>query len=275
VGESSLLTVIFAKLRQVVHRDVKPGNIVTALDGSLNVKLIDFGMACKASATEPTGAVKQHVYGTLDYCSQRAHLGPGRLRVLSPLVKLIACERAVLPRRPRVAVIHHLTSRARQPTLESHKAAVGVRQNDPFGRARFEGPIGHRLAFRRIAARNGRSARARMRATAWSSARPDRAAPQPNKPGCKLAARDFTLTAHRPLPISYVFLLVPPSLDSAQQLSCITNNTTHQNQITVFCARWLPTLPRVAHTERGTLICGTSVSTNARPSLLHPGWAQL
>jgi serine/threonine protein kinase len=92
VGESSLLTVVFAKLRQVVHRDVKPGNIVTALDGSLNVKLIDFGMACKASSTEPTGAAKQHVYGTLDYCSQRAHLGPGRLRSLSLALVLMPSE---------------------------------------------------------------------------------------------------------------------------------------------------------------------------------------
>jgi serine/threonine protein kinase len=60
-----------------VQRDVKPGNIVIALDGSLNVKLIDFGLACQASNTEPVAAGDQSIYGTLEYCSQWAHKGPG------------------------------------------------------------------------------------------------------------------------------------------------------------------------------------------------------
>ncbi len=57
----------------IVHRDVKPGNVLLAIDGS--VKLADFGLARRLEAAETRATSMDAVVGTIDYLSPEQALG--------------------------------------------------------------------------------------------------------------------------------------------------------------------------------------------------------
>lgn len=57
--------VLYAHQRDVVHRDIKPVNLMLNFDGT--VKLMDFGLAKPINELEPTGEVETHIVGTPRY----------------------------------------------------------------------------------------------------------------------------------------------------------------------------------------------------------------
>jgi serine/threonine-protein kinase len=57
----------FLHARGVVHRDLKPENVM--IDGSDNIKLLDFGIASKAGARRLTFGKLSRIMGTADYIS--------------------------------------------------------------------------------------------------------------------------------------------------------------------------------------------------------------
>lgn len=57
--------VLYAHQREVVHRDIKPVNLMLNFDG--NVKLMDFGLAKPINELEPTSDVDNHIVGTPRY----------------------------------------------------------------------------------------------------------------------------------------------------------------------------------------------------------------
>lgn len=57
--------VLYAHQRDVVHRDIKPVNLMLNFDGT--VKLMDFGLAKPINELEPTSEVDTHIVGTPRY----------------------------------------------------------------------------------------------------------------------------------------------------------------------------------------------------------------
>lgn len=57
--------VLYAHQRDVVHRDIKPVNLMLNFDGT--VKLMDFGLAKPINELEPTSEVDNHIVGTPRY----------------------------------------------------------------------------------------------------------------------------------------------------------------------------------------------------------------
>lgn len=66
-----VLVLVLAHDRGILHRDVKPGNVLVAADGA--VKVTDFGLAKSAGATEHTATGM--VLGTVAYLSPVRLLG--------------------------------------------------------------------------------------------------------------------------------------------------------------------------------------------------------
>ena len=53
-----LQAITYCHQRQICHRDIKPENIVLVNENSLDVKLIDFGSACRINPLEEMGRLE-------------------------------------------------------------------------------------------------------------------------------------------------------------------------------------------------------------------------
>ncbi|MHB1138972.1 MAG: Stk1 family PASTA domain-containing Ser/Thr kinase [Microthrixaceae bacterium] len=97
VGLETARALAHAHLRGLVHRDVKPGNLLFDEEGRL--RLADFGLAralAEASWTEPSGAL----IGTARYASPEQSLGrrlDGRSDVYSLALVLVECVTGSVP----------------------------------------------------------------------------------------------------------------------------------------------------------------------------------
>ena len=97
VGLETARALAHAHLRGLIHRDVKPGNLLFDTDGRL--RLADFGLAralAEASWTEPSGAM----VGTARYASPEQALGrrlDGRSDVYSLALVLVECATGEVP----------------------------------------------------------------------------------------------------------------------------------------------------------------------------------
>ena len=112
--------------RQVVHRDVKPSNILVSEDG--DVVLTDFGIARDHDAADQT--MDERVLGTLSYmapeqargeqATERTDVWAAALTLYEALcgVNPFRTQVAVRPARPAVAAAHR-TSATSDPTFRS------------------------------------------------------------------------------------------------------------------------------------------------------------
>lgn len=67
----------------VVHRDVKPENILCVPDNPARVKLIDFGLAKFYAAPARAPVQKERMVGTTTWASLNSHNGAGMLHYVS------------------------------------------------------------------------------------------------------------------------------------------------------------------------------------------------
>ncbi|KAH7106377.1 kinase-like domain-containing protein [Auriculariales sp. MPI-PUGE-AT-0066] len=80
IGLQMLSALRFMHLKGIVHRDVKPENILFSLDDTSRVCLIDLGLGFAFSRGDlapnrDPQVERRHVCGTLNWCSLHAHAG--------------------------------------------------------------------------------------------------------------------------------------------------------------------------------------------------------
>jgi eukaryotic-like serine/threonine-protein kinase len=149
----------------VIHRDVKPSNVLTAGDG--RAQLTDFGIALPADATHLTQT--GHVIGTLSYMAPEVKDG-GSATERSDLYSLGVVLAEVLRNNPSAeveALVERLTARSPEerpasaaaalatlptgPTLAQAAAADGEAPTAPLpaagGRASVSGPVAVAVAL--------------------------------------------------------------------------------------------------------------------------------
>ena len=173
----------YAHRKGVVHRDVKPGNLLRTSDGG-QVKLADFGIAKAAEQSDITKIGS--VLGTAAYLSPEQARGEPAGPQLRPLRarrrRLPAARRAACPTRrrrsptspasrtrPRRARCTSSTRRSRRAVSAVVTRALAREPGRPLRRRRRDGPRARRGARRR---RPGRRAGGRDRGDADARRRP-------------------------------------------------------------------------------------------------------